>query len=162
MAIRIYGEFPSSTFDALQIDFTERLLPAYGWLFPIDHKRANVGIGIDVDNYKKHSMHIEKLLSLYQKDLGSHISYDDNSALTYILPYGSELPRLAYPESNAALIGDAGSMINPLTGEGIFYGMYAGHVLGQLLAAELRSNPRLVRVARQGYGAEFLQRQILK
>jgi len=43
------------------------------------------------------------------------------------------MPQLAFPAKSAALIGDAASMINPATGEGIFYGMEAGLQLGRRL-----------------------------
>jgi flavin-dependent dehydrogenase len=53
----------------------------------------------------------------------------------------TDMPRLAFPAKPAALIGDAASMINPLTGEGIFYGMEAGMQLGKKLAdAQKRSS----------------------
>ena len=35
-AVRIYADSSDASFDALQIDFDRYLLPAYGWLFPID------------------------------------------------------------------------------------------------------------------------------
>jgi menaquinone-9 beta-reductase len=136
-AVRIYAEAEKGNFDALQIDFDKSLLPAYGWLFPIDKKRANIGIGMDLDNYKKKKVHLEELLDSYKKSLNGGIVYDDSSYSAYILPYGSEMPRLAHPGKKAALIGDAGSMINPLTGEGIFYGMFAGELLGSSIAPHL-------------------------
>jgi geranylgeranyl reductase family protein len=136
-AVRMYANAASSDFDALQIDFIQELLPAYGWLFPIDKTRANIGVGIDLDRYKRKRRHLREILRCYQKKLASHIEYDEMSYLAHILPYGSELPRLAHPEEQAALLGDAGSMINPLTGEGIFYGMFAGELLGRILARAL-------------------------
>lgn len=136
-AVRIYASSASSNFDALQIDFVKELLPAYGWLFPIGKTSANIGAGIDLDHYKRKGRHLKEILRSYQCKLGSRIEYDESSYAVHILPYGSELPRLAHPEEQAALIGDAGSMINPLTGEGIFYGMFAGELLGRLLANAL-------------------------
>ncbi len=145
-AVRIYANSASSNFDALQIDFVQELLPAYGWLFPIDKTRVNIGVGIDLDHYKRKRRHLREILLCYQKTLGSEIEYDETSYLVNILPYGSELPRLAHPEEQAALIGDAGSMINPLTGEGIFYGMFAGEFLGRILARAL-NNPDVTTIA---------------
>lgn len=138
-AVRIYAEAPNANFDALQIDFARELLPGYGWLFPISKTSANIGIGIDLENYKKQDKHLEELLRLYQQTLNASISYNPDSYAAYILPYGSEMPRLVYPAKRAALIGDAGSMINPLTGEGIFYGMFAGELIGRLVAPTLSS-----------------------
>jgi geranylgeranyl reductase family protein len=145
-AVRIYANSTSSNFDALQIDFLHELLPAYGWLFPIDTTKANIGVGIDLDHYKRNGRHLRDILRCYQTMFGAHIEYDESSYLAHILPYGSELPRLAHPEEQAALVGDAGSMINPLTGEGIFYGMFAGELLGRTVARAL-DRPDLSRIA---------------
>jgi geranylgeranyl reductase family protein len=158
-AVRMYANAASSDFDALQIDFIQELLPAYGWLFPIDKTRANIGVGIDLDRYKGKRRHLREILRCYQKKLGSHIEYDETSYLAHVLPYGSELPRLAHPEEQAALIGDAGSMINPLTGEGIFYGMFAGELLGRILARALdKPDFTTIATALIGYESQFRRR----
>lgn len=137
-AVRIYARTHGAPFDALQLDFVANLLPGYGWVFPIDAARANIGVGIDLDTYKRRGIHLKRLLGHYRASLGSNIAYDEESALAYLLPYGSELPRLAHPNVRAALVGDAASMINPLTGEGIFYGLCAGELLGRRLGEMLR------------------------
>ncbi len=158
-AVRIYANSASSNFDALQIDFLQELLPAYGWLFPIDKTRANIGVGIDLDHSKRKRRHLREILQCYQKQLGSHIEYNETSYLAHILPYGSELPLLAHPEEQAALIGDAASMINPLTGEGIFYGMFAGELLGRLLARALeKPDFSPIATALIGYESQFRRR----
>jgi len=133
-AARIYAKNPASRFDALQIDFVQKLLPAYGWLFPISDTKANIGIGIDLYNYKNQNHRLADLFSAYRKNLPSSIDYDQDSYGAFILPYGSELPKISHAEKHAALIGDAASMINPLTGEGIYYAMFAGELLGRLVA----------------------------
>jgi menaquinone-9 beta-reductase len=158
-AARIYANSVSANFDALQIDFVQELLPAYGWLFPIDKTKANIGVGIDLDHYKKKRRHLKEILRRYQAKFGSHSEYDETSYLAHILPYGSELPRLAHPKEQAALVGDAGSMINPLTGEGIYYGMFAGELLGRLLAQALEK-PGFSHIAAAliGYESQFRSR----
>ncbi len=158
-AVRIYGNSVSSHFYALQIDFQRELLPAYGWLFPIDKTRANIGIGIDLDHYKRKRRHLREILECYRKTIDTHVEYDETSYLANILPYGSELPRLAHPEERAALIGDAGSMINPLTGEGIFYGMFAGELLGRILARAVeKPDFSTIAVALTEYESQFRHR----
>ena len=49
---------------------------------------------------------------------------------SYMLPFASSRPKLK-KNINIALIGDASSMINPISGEGIFYGMEAGYLLAK-------------------------------
>jgi len=139
-AVRMYAKNPDSKFDALQIDFMSKLLPAYGWVFPISDTEANIGIGIDLYNYKKRGDRLAKLFSEYRKELPSAIEFDEDSYSAFILPYGSQLPQISYGARQAALIGDAASMINPLTGEGVYYGMFAGELLGRLVA-NAQANP---------------------
>jgi flavin-dependent dehydrogenase len=47
-----------------------------------------------------------------------------------MLPFASSSPK-RNKNFNVALIGDASSMINPMSGEGIFYGMEAGYLLAK-------------------------------
>jgi flavin-dependent dehydrogenase len=133
-AVRVYALTKAKMTIDLRLDFMRNLLPAYGWVFPIDEHHANVGVGIDLSIYKGQHLHLKELFQKYAGEVQHHYTYDESSFKSYILPYGSELPRLAHPDHHAALIGDAGSMINPLTGEGIFYAMWAGQLLAQKLA----------------------------
>ena len=134
-AVRIYAEDPSVSLHNLTIDFTQELLPAYGWVFPIDNSMANVGVGIDLDNFKKKGAKLKELLNSYSKNFDFY--FDESSYNSYILPYWWNKVRLADYGKNVALIGDAGSMVNPMTGEGIYYGMYAGELLGGKLSKVL-------------------------
>jgi geranylgeranyl reductase family protein len=139
-AIRVYAKAGSPKSLDLRLDFVRSLLPAYGWVFPIDERHANIGVGIDLSIYKAQNLHLKDLFRKYTGELAGDYTYDETSFKSYILPYGSQLPRLAHPDQRAALIGDAGSMINPLTGEGIFYGMWAGELLAGKLANVLRKD----------------------
>jgi menaquinone-9 beta-reductase len=140
-AVRIYARTGGSFGKDLRLDFMRQLLPAYGWVFPIDEHTANIGVGIDVSRYQERRRHLNALLESYESQLKDVVS-DPITRLAFILPYGSQLPRLAFPTQQAALIGDAGSMVNPLTGEGIYYGMWAGMEVGKRIALALqRSAP---------------------
>jgi len=133
-AARMYAQSPNGHFDALQINFVRELLPAYGWIFPISGGKANIGIGIDLYNYKNQKHKLADLFFKYREKLPSSIDYDQDSYGAFILPYGSQLAKISHGAKQAALIGDAASMINPLTGEGIYYSMFAGELLGRLVA----------------------------
>jgi geranylgeranyl reductase family protein len=158
IGIRVYVTADGSVSQSLRLDFVRALLPAYGWVFPIDNSQANVGVGIDLSAYKAQRRHLDELLASYLStgEERSAFRADGESSLTAILPYGSELPRLAHPSSNAALIGDAGSMINPFTGEGIFYGMFAGQILARRIARGFAGNR--IQVALHDYEREFRDR----
>lgn len=132
---RVYAQVGGGESNYLEINFLRELLPAYGWFFPISSTKTNVGIGIDVHHYKKKGIPMKQLLEAYQEALTStfDLTYENGSELTSVLPYGSQIPSLSH--MRAALVGDAASMINSATGEGIYYGMWGGARLGSLLAS---------------------------
>jgi geranylgeranyl reductase family protein len=109
-------------------------IPGYAWNFATGSGTVNVGFICDTPTYKANGRHLREILKTYQGLLPDTFAYDDDTRHSQILPLASQMPPLAYPQVSTALIGDAASMINPLTGEGIFYGMEAGLKLGRLLA----------------------------
>ncbi|MGD9793359.1 MAG: NAD(P)/FAD-dependent oxidoreductase [Acidimicrobiia bacterium] len=137
IAIRAYVDVIAEPADArrLLFEFNEELLPAYAWYFPGTGPQANIGLGVLVADHKKRDIDLNALLERFCSMLskrGFEIS-EPRLVRTYLLPFATRLPRLAH--ERAVLIGDAGSMINPLSGEGIFYGMAAGEGLGSIAEA---------------------------
>lgn len=118
--------------ESLMLDFQEELNPGYGWVFPLRDGRANIGVFMVAADRKQLGTKTTDLLSSFvdQLEAGGYRVSGRTSERTYILPYTPGLPSLGH--ERAALIGDAASMVNPWSGEGIFYGMEAG----RLLAAE--------------------------
>lgn len=138
LATRTYADihFISPTDAAelpLRIDFERALLPAYGWVFPLSSTRANIGVGVPLSILKARSLNLPRLLQHYIASLPERgiIVEAQEAPRAHKLPHAGHLPRLSHPL--AALIGDAGSMINPLSGEGIVYGMVAAEMLAQRL-----------------------------
>jgi flavin-dependent dehydrogenase len=132
---------PSTDAHTLRFDWIDELLPAYAWYFPGSASTVNFGLGMVARDRKKRRIDLKKLLERYNSILdpaGTSFSEARNVA-SYILPHGAKMPRLAH--GNFILIGDAASMINPLSGEGIFYGMAAGEVVGSRIAAHKASDP---------------------
>ena len=136
---RIYVTSENQIGSALRLDFVRSLLPAYGWVFPSGHHAANIGVGIDLAVYRRRRRHLNALVDEYGAEVNRQFTtrVDPSTYAAFILPYGTQMPKLGHPTTGAALVGDAGSMINPLTGEGIFYGMFGGHLLGGEIAAAL-------------------------
>ncbi|MDJ0514388.1 MAG: NAD(P)/FAD-dependent oxidoreductase [Methyloceanibacter sp.] len=128
---RTEPEFPAR--QELNVE-KELPIPGYAWNFATGAGLVNVGFVCDTPTYKASGRHLREILKTYQDQLPDTLVYDDATRHSQILPLASQMPPLAYPKVSAALIGDAASMINPLTGEGIFYGMEAGLLLGRGLA----------------------------
>ncbi len=118
----------------LRIDFTGELLPAYGWIFPIGPGMANVGVGLPMVDMRERKVKINRLLDDYL-ELLSNRGFDlkePEDRRSALLPHARQLGPIAQPRG--ALIGDAAGMINPLSGEGIAYGMVAGKMLADSLS----------------------------
>ncbi len=129
-------------------------IPGYAWNFATGSGIVNVGFVCDTPTYKAHGRHLREILKTYKGLLSHTFDYDDTTRHSQILPLASQMPPLAHPKVSAALIGDAASMINPLTGEGIFYGMEAGLKLGRGLARAPRTRDGLARALVQ-YERDF-------
>ena len=136
IAIRAYIDSPNY----LEI-FKERTLmfeinvsadKGYAWAFPSKGNLLNIGIGVPVSIFKKDNLDINTLLDNFVSELEGRGVVVENirKQKSYLLPFASSRPK-RNKDFNVALIGDASSMINPMSGEGIFYGMEAGYLLAK-------------------------------
>lgn len=136
IGIRAYANIPAEWSDRIIISYEDELRPGYGWCFPLSDGTANVGCGMVVKDYQRLRPDLKELLGEYLSVLserGLQCSEPSDHS-THILPSGV-LPKLT--AERIALIGDAASMINSLSGEGIVYGMTAGMLLADATAKVL-------------------------
>jgi len=145
VGLRAYGLAENSV-EELRLDFIRSLLPAYGWIFPVGDGVVNFGIGIDALRLQRSDKALRQLLDEYHQLVMDRYrtSFDLTDLQSAPLPYAAPISKLAFNDGPAALIGDAGSMINPLSGEGIFYGMYAGIACAEALHGAFDSQIPLV------------------
>jgi geranylgeranyl reductase family protein len=148
IAMRAYGRVThpdKPVGDTLRFDFLESLLPVYGWVFPLADDGANLGVAIPVNHLKRqterHGRKLRDLLDMYVEDLerrGFSVSGLERVA-AHQLPHAAARTPMTARGRAAVLLGDAAAMINPLSGEGIFYGMAAGVQLAEHLGARQRA-----------------------
>lgn len=144
IAIRAYARVTAPRKPLMQIEMINGIIwPGYAWIFDSGSQVVNVGLGTELVAYKAQKRRLPEVLASYLSQLGGDFDLDQASVHSAPLPLASRLPRLALPAQSAALIGDAASMINPLTGEGISYGMVAGLLLGRELADAVRQGQDL-------------------
>jgi flavin-dependent dehydrogenase len=144
IAMRAYGKVThpdKPVSDTLRFDFLESLLPVYGWVFPLADDGANLGVGIPVNHLKhqteRHGRKLRDLFDLYVDDLerrGFEVSGLER-VTAHQLPHAAARTPMTATGHAAVLLGDAAATINPLSGEGIFYGMAAGVQLAEHLGA---------------------------
>ncbi|PWR06365.1 geranylgeranyl reductase, partial [Micromonospora sicca] len=103
--------------------------PAYAWSFPIGDGRANVGYGEVLRGEPLTRAHlVDRLAAL--------LPGTDPATVTELrahhLPLSTHRP--APGRDRVVLAGDALSLINPFTGEGIFYALRSGALAGAAAA----------------------------
>ncbi|MPQ97863.1 geranylgeranyl reductase family protein [Modestobacter sp. I12A-02628] len=108
------------------ITTTDQRWPAYAWSFPIGNGRANVGYGELVSS---RATRAELVAGLHRLLPG----VAPEGLRAHRLPLSTGRPR--QPDGPVLLAGDALSLVNPLTGEGIFYAVTSGALAGEAAVA---------------------------
>jgi menaquinone-9 beta-reductase len=122
IAIRGYAPEPAGQVGVQVITTTEQRWPTYAWSFPLGDGLANVGYGELVSSGVTRGgllAGLERLLP----------GVEPVGLKGHRLPLSTERPR--QPDGRVLLAGDAASLINPLTGEGIFYAVLSGMLAGR-------------------------------
>jgi geranylgeranyl reductase family protein len=152
IAMRAYVECPDFEADAghsLLFEFDRELLPSYGWVFPVGDGTVNLGVGIASAQLRERGMDLRKLLANFAdrlRERGIAIG-EIKDERAHQLRALMEMPQLAH--DRAVLIGDAASMINPVSGEGIAYAMTAAQRLIDILPRDLADGPALAAALRE-------------
>jgi flavin-dependent dehydrogenase len=136
----------------IELHFIKKFLPGYFWIFPLPNGLANVGVGLRSDvvsrkriNLKKEMLQIISTHPLISKRF-KHAELIDGIK-GWGLPLGSIKRKIS--GDNYILVGDAASLIDPFTGEGIGNAMLSGWVAAQ--TALLAYNEK-------NYSADFLKK----
>ncbi|GAA4370127.1 geranylgeranyl reductase family protein [Hymenobacter saemangeumensis] len=113
----------------IELHFIQDFLPGYLWVFPLPNGEANVGVGMLSKTVAKKKVNLRQRLD---EILQTHPALRDRFAGAerqgpvrgFGLPLGSK--RRALSGANYLLLGDAGSLIDPFSGEGISHAMVSG------------------------------------
>ncbi|MBN2281648.1 MAG: NAD(P)/FAD-dependent oxidoreductase [Candidatus Marinimicrobia bacterium] len=140
IAIRAYLHGIHLQADRLEGYFDRKWLPGYAWLFPTSQNSANIGLGMNVDHFKKTKPNLKDLLSVFvdQPYIKSRLSEDFSieNIGTWPLNIGPPKWNQLYKD-RLILIGDAASLINPFTGGGIETGIISGLLAAEVIAEHL-------------------------
>ena len=126
LALAIRGYAPA-TGDEQHIVTTRQQWPAYAWSFPIGDGTANVGYG---EVLRGTALTKAYLIGRLRKLLPGS---EPTGLRAHHLPLSTHRP--APGRGRVLLAGDALSLINPFTGEGIFYAVLSGSLAGRAAAA---------------------------
>lgn len=135
----------------LEILFPKNHLPGYFWIFPYGENEYNVGYGMLSSTISKNAINIKKAF----RDIIQHNDqvaerFKHAELLDDVKGFGLPLGSNKVPVSGERflLTGDAASLINPLTGEGIGSAM---------LSAELAAKHLIEAFDRNDFSASFMK-----
>ncbi len=143
--IRCYYEGVEGMIDQIELHFIDGVLPGYFWIFPLPNKRANVGIGMLVSDMKKKKVNLQKLMfETIEKNPTFKERFKNakrlNEVKSWILPLASKVPSLKIYGNGYVLCGDAASLIDPFTGEGIGNALTSGKHAAKAIVAAFEKN----------------------
>jgi geranylgeranyl reductase family protein len=124
----------------LELHYLKAILPGYLWIFPLPNGQANVGAGMLKSALLRKKVNLKRALresietvpALKERFAGAE-------QLGPIRGFGLPLGSIRRPISgdHYLLVGDAGALIDPLTGEGIGNAMVSGLYAAQQAARAL-------------------------
>ncbi len=120
----------------IELHFLKDLLPGYLWIFPMQNNEVNVGLGMMFNRVRKHKQNLSKtLLELIERTPGLKRRFEDATMTGKIGGYGLPLgPAKKILSGNRFLLtGDAASLIDPFSGEGIGNAMVSGEIAARVI-----------------------------
>lgn len=116
----------------VELHFLKGLLPGYFWIFPMKDGLANVGVGLDQHRISKRKMNLKStMLGLIETLPYLQERFKNAEMVSKVQAYSLPLwyGRRKLSGDHFMLAGDAASLIDPVTGEGVGHaaisGMYA-------------------------------------
>ena len=139
----------------IEIHFIDEVLPGYFWLFPIGNGIVNVGIGMLISEQRKQKGKKKSLKQIQKWVIEEHPRFKnrfsdsilvDGSSKGWQLPFGS--PRKNAPShqprrtamAGAMCVGDAASLIDPFSGEGVGNALLSAKLTAQHFELGQHSN----------------------
>jgi geranylgeranyl reductase family protein len=120
----------------IELHFIKSITPGYFWIFPLPDGQANVGLGMRSDILSKRKFNLKaELLQLLQEHPKLKERFKNAELVGDIKGFGLPLGSKRRPISgdHYMLVGDAGHLVDPLTGEGIGNAFYSGFIAAEQL-----------------------------
>lgn len=127
----------------IELHFLKEFLPGYFWIFPLPNGEANVGVGVRSDVVKRKKMNLKnEMLDLIANHPAFKARFANAELVGGLKGFGLPLGSKERPLSGNRymLVGDAGSLIDPFTGEGISNAMISGMKAAETVIANLPQN----------------------
>lgn len=142
VAIRAYIDGLETLPGRVEFYFYQRYLPGYGWVFPLGPDRANVGVIVRADRYRESGDSLDGLLRDFLDSPAVHgrlsTGHRIKNTASWQLPNATAGP-LHNTFDGALLAGDAASLVDPLTGEGIHSALVSAVCASEVIAGAIKA-----------------------
>jgi geranylgeranyl reductase family protein len=144
----------------IELIFLKDFLPGYLWIFPLPNGQANVGIAMRSDIISKRKINLKTCMmdtinnhAILKERFKDAVLVDEIKG--FGLPLGSKKRKIS--GNNFLLVGDAASLIDPFSGEGIGNAMKSGMIAAQITKKCIVSNNFNIEMLQQ-YDAEVYKK----
>ncbi len=146
-AVRAYYSGIKGMNSQIEIHFIKSVMPGYFWIFPLENGTANVGLGLlSKDLAVKMKKDKTNLIAMMNNIIANEPMFKARfadakplSPLTgWRLPFGSAHRQLA--GYGWVLVGDAASLVDPFSGEGVGNATNSGRLAAQFIDEAIERN----------------------
>lgn len=126
----------------IELHFLPELLPGYFWIFPMPNGMVNVGVGILSERIREKKINLrEQMLHAIKTNPNISHRFKDAELIGKIQGWGLPMGMEQMPVSgdNFLLTGDAASLIDPFSGEGIGNALYSGMLAAYAIEKALQA-----------------------
>ncbi len=138
MALRGYAPTSAGRAGRQVIRFGQTRQPSYAWSFDRGDGWANIGYGEVVHSGRPRTPLRKPLMIEQIEEMLPGSTAGAGQWLGHHLPLSA--PYFTHPSGSILYVGDAASLINPLTGEGIYYSVATGAIAGVCAVAPRRES----------------------
>ncbi len=127
----------------IELHFLPEMLPGYFWIFPLPNGMANIGAGMLSAEVSKRKVNLKAdMLKAIENNPNIRERFKNAKLEGKIQGWGLPLGSKKRPVSGEGflLVGDAGSLIDPFTGEGIGNALYSGMMAADFIAEAIKQN----------------------
>jgi len=127
----------------IELHYLPEILPGYFWIFPLPNGLTNVGVGVLSERIRKKKLNLrEEMLSAIKNNPHLRRRFSNATLIDTIqgwgIPMGMKRERVS--GDNFMLTGDAASLVDPFTGEGIGNALYSGMLAAQAAQEALHAD----------------------
>ncbi len=126
----------------IELHFVNEIMPGYFWIFPLDNGWANVGLGVLTSEKQKRKLDLKKTQeeiianNALFKERFKDAKIDEQGIKIWTLPLASHHRK--NHGNGWVLVGDAASLIDPFSGEGVGNALTSGKFAAKHIAEALK------------------------